>query len=252
MKDQAPDAQQGCNDKLNEAEGAIGDEAIWEKYRSKISLIRQSLAENGHIYITGYARFFSPGGSSDDQCHKNHFFNSSLGRFISLLNMRWETRSWMNDLVAEANRRIQVDVVQRLGGDDAKIHFIDIDGQFNGRRFCEPGKNPWGARDEDVWFHDLFSDMEEQGTWQGPAHPDELLGVAPGTPEGIDPPPGSDDDGDGLKSRGMSDKFQQSSVFHPKKYAHELTAHILTYRILQNTFPYVQSTPVHKRFRNTD
>ncbi|KAK2762050.1 hypothetical protein FQN54_001056 [Arachnomyces sp. PD_36] len=199
MKNKPDNPREACNNALNDAENAINDESVWEKYRSKVELIRDSVVDGGSIYITGYAKFFSPEGNSKDQCHNNHFFNSSLGRFIYLLKMNWETRAWMNQLVDTVNSRIQADVVEPLGGSDSNIHFIDIDPQFNGKRFCELDKNPWGEGPDDVWFHDLFSELDEA---------------------------------DDFRFRGISDKLQQNSVFHPKKIAHEATAHLLTYHII--------------------
>lgn len=123
----------------------------------------------------------------------------------------------MNDLVDQVNQRIQNDVVAQLGGAGANIVFINIDGHFEGHRFCEPGQDPWGSNDVRVQCNDLFTELNEEGVWDGPAHPDDIW--APDTPI-PDPDPTDPDVG----FRGERDKFQQNSVFHPKAIAHGITA----------------------------
>lgn len=208
-------AQSACDTELNKAQAAVADNSIFAKYRSKVQLIQSNLNSGGVIYITGYAKFFSPDGSSGDQCDTTTFFNSlPIRTLLGVLNMKVQNRDTMNNLVDQVNQRIQNDVVAQLGGANANIVFIDIDSHFDGHRFCEPGQDPWGSNDVRVFFNDLFTDLAETGTWQGPAHPDDLW--APN----ITGNPGQTDPG----FRGITDLLQQNSVFHPKPLAHGITA----------------------------
>lgn len=208
-------AQEACNKNLEIAEASINDDAVFAKYVSKVRLIKDRLNDQGVLYVTGYAKFFSPDGSAGDACDQTSFFNSIwIRRLIGVLPMLIQNRERMNDLVDRVNARIQQDVVQALQN-ELTIVFIDIDSHFEGHRFCEPGQNIWGSDDPRVQFNDLFTTLPETGDWEGPAHPDDFW------------TPGFDDPGltdPGFVGRGIRDRLQQNSVFHPKELAHTITA----------------------------
>jgi hypothetical protein len=198
---------------------------IFEKYRAKVQLIQSILNPGGVLYITGYAKFFSPDGSANDQCDNTFFFNSAFIRgLFGVLKMKLANRESMNNLVDQVNQRIQDDVITQLGGANANIVFIDIDQHFDGHRFCEPNQDPWGSNDARVQFNDLYTDLGEESEWERPAHPNDIW-----APNITTPDPGDKDP----DFRGITDKFQQSSVFHPKAIAHSITARRYTLTPLQ-------------------
>lgn len=211
----ADNAQPACDAQLNAATASVANDLIFEKYRTKVQLIQSILNDGGVLYITGYAKFFSPDGSANDQCDNTFFFNSAVLRLLfGVLNMRLANRESMNNLVDQVNQRIQNDVITPLGGANANIVFIDIDSQFDGHRFCEPNQDPWGSNDVRVQFNDLYTDLGETSDWEGPAHSNDIWANIT-APDPSDTDPGY---------RGVQDKLQQNSVFHPKANAHGITA----------------------------
>lgn len=208
-------AQAGCEASLALAEGAIDDDANWQKFVSQARLIKDTLNSNGALYITGYAKFFSPGGSEGDACDEKPFFNSGwINRLLGVLPMKNQNRQRMNSLVDRVNAKIQSEVVSKLSG-EMTVVFVDIDSHFNGRRFCEPGEDPWGSNDRRVLFNDLFTTLEETGDWQGPVKRDDDEFWAE-IPDDVSDP--------GFAGRGITDKYQKASVFHPKEASHQITA----------------------------
>lgn len=129
--------------------------------------------------------------------------------------MKLANRENMNNLVDQVNQRIKSDVVAQLGGTGANIEFIDIDNHFDGHRFCEPGLDPWGSNDVRVQFNDFLTDLAETGEWEGPANPNDIW---------VPDFPASDADPTDPDFRGILDKLQKMSVFHPKANAHGITA----------------------------
>ena len=128
-------AQQACDSNLQIAEASMIDDNIFNKYVSKVRLIKGNLKDYGLLYVTGYARFFSNRGFADDECDQTTFFNSFwLRELIGVLPMSIQNRQRMNDIVHLVNMRIQQDVVNALQG-ELNVFFIDIDSQFDGRRF---------------------------------------------------------------------------------------------------------------------
>ena len=219
------DLQQFCDDLITQSRKLIEDTSAtgpWARYRTKVQAIRDHLNPGGQIYVTGYAKFFSPKGSEGDKCHERPFFPGTIGYYVGKLNMLWSTRQKMNEAVDRVNVLIQEQVVNMLNGDGrgSNIHFIDIDDGFEGKRFCEPqnGDDIWGKKEEDVWFLHIGSDIAETGNWEGPMHPDD---ACCGFDDGNLP---EDPENPGFKPRGWSDKLEQNSVFHPKRIAHLRTA----------------------------
>lgn len=212
----ADNAQSACDAQLNAATASVGNDLIFEKYRAKVQLIQSILNPGGVIYITGYAKFFSPDGSANDQCDNTFFFNSRFVRgLLGVLKMKIANRQSMNNLVDRVNQRIRDDVINPLGGANANIVFIDIDPHFNGHRFCEPNQDPWGSNDDRVQFNDLYTDLGEESKWDGPAHLNDIWAPEITTPDSENTDP---------DFRGILDKLQQNSVFHPKANAHGITA----------------------------
>jgi hypothetical protein len=232
------DIQEFCDNLIAQSSALIEDTSAtgsWAKYRTKVQAIRDRLNPGGQIYVTSYAKFFSPDGHEGDQCHERPFFPGIVGKYAGKLNMIWPTRQKMNAAVDRVNELIQSQVVDWLNQDGRgnNIHFIDIDHGFDGKRFCEPanGDDIWGKKEDDVWFLHIGSDIAETGKWEGPAHPDE--DVCCGFNDGNLP---EDPENPGFKPRGWSDELEQNSVFHPKRIAHLRTAFKVGSSILAHNF----------------
>lgn len=208
-------AQQACDRNLQMAEASVIGDNIFDKFVSKVRLIKGSLKDYGLLYVTGYARFFSDRGFAGDTCDQTTFFNSFwLRELIGVLPMSIQNRQRMNDIVDLVNMRIQQDVVNALQG-ELNIIFVDIDSQFDGRRFCEPNRDPWGSNDPRVQFNDLFTTLPETTIWEGSADADELW-TAKFNASGLTDPE--------LVGRDIDEQLQQRPIFHPKELAHTITA----------------------------
>jgi len=210
--------EKACNDTLSKAQKTIQSPANWKKFNKVIKKIKtKALVPNGKIYVTGYAKFFAP-PHEDDACDNTYFFPR---RIFAVLPMKYATRLRMNDLVDLVNFQIQNKVVSHHG---SQVAFVDIDGHFDGQRFCEPANDddPIGADNPNVWFNDLTSPLEEDSAWDpetiNPSpEKDPWAAWALGLPESVK----NDTE---LVGRGIGDNLQRASTFHPKKAAHIITA----------------------------
>lgn len=213
-----------CDDALVAAQNAINDQSNWDKYLSKVQLIQSNaLNPGGSLFITGYAKFFAT-PQQGDKCDETYFFPIT---FLQVLTMQYVTRVRMNDLVNQVNERIQEDVVGEAG---SNTFFIDIDKVFEGKRFCEPANDddPIGSDNPHVWFNDLKTTLEETGPYN-PASTDNEANSW--TLWASDLPSNITDDPN-YTGRGILDKLQQNSAFHPKKDAHRVTCAEIFWKIL--------------------
>jgi hypothetical protein len=217
------DYQQKCDDALVAGQNAINNQANWDKYLAKVRLIQSNaLNTNGKLYITGYAQFFAT-PNQGDACDNTYFFPIT---WLQVLKMTYTTRLRMNDLVTQVNTRIQNDVVAAAGPNTL---FIDIDKEFDGKRFCEPDNNddPIGANNIHVWFNDLKTELEETGPYNPASTNPEAIAWTQwqaNLPSNVTE--------EHLTGRGVMDKLQQNSVFHPKKDAHRVTSAEIFWKIL--------------------
>ncbi|KAK5714924.1 hypothetical protein LTR15_010340 [Elasticomyces elasticus] len=223
--------QANCDQALQTARDLIAGTTVWANYRDAVHNVLASLNGGAHVYITGYPQFFNTEPRTADFCDSTFFLDVAvIGR--NLL-MRAANRQAMNDLVLSVNENIKSQVADQISAS----HFVDIDRGFNGHRFCEPafGNDPQGlgAHAEDVWFNDLKTTLEETGKWDGPP-PDDLEASswdawAANIPSGFNDP--------SFQGRGLFDKFQQTSAFHPKALGHKITAAAVLFPILLDSQP---------------
>jgi len=225
---------------------ALAD-SMWAKYRSKIQLIQQSLNPGGHIYAIGTGKYFSPQGSTGDTCDTSCFWNvaPSLQSALCVLNVTWAVRQEANKLVDAVNERMRAEIAA-LGSPN--VHFVDTDAQYDGNRFCEPGKDIWGVGDDDVWFLNIMSGMQEQGVWNGPAVVDSARRDVSGWPQELE---GGRlafaREESHLKPRGLTDSFQKAALIHPKEVAHRATSHALMAQLLVDNFRSARNLSVLSR-----
>ncbi|KAF9886547.1 hypothetical protein FE257_011319 [Aspergillus nanangensis] len=215
-------AQAACDRALSAAETAINDASNWAKYRAKATLIIDNVLNQdlGLLFITGYAKFFAP-PVVDDKCDKIYFLDEWYGQ---RLKMTAATRTRMNALVDLVNSKIQSEVVGRVGTATHQVVYIDMDKNMQGHRFCEPTNDddPIGLKNKahSVWFNDLRTELDERGTWT-PAFDNS---EAASWDEWASFLPSNITDDPDLVHRGITDKYQRSSTFHPKKDAYRLVA----------------------------
>ncbi|KAK4893530.1 hypothetical protein LTR27_008213 [Elasticomyces elasticus] len=225
------DYQRNCENALTTARDLIAGTNIWANYREVVHNIMASLNGGGHVYITGYPQFFNTEPRTGDICDSIFFLGVSI--IGKNLLMRAANRQAMNDLVVSVNENIQSQVVDQISAS----RFVDIDSGYNGHRFCEPafGNDPQGlgAHAEDVYFNDLKTLLEETGKWDGPP-PDDLEAVAWDAWAANIP---SDFNDPSFQGRGLTDKFQQTSAFHPKALGHKMTAGGVIWIVLGDSQP---------------
>ncbi|KAI9786580.1 MAG: hypothetical protein M1839_006129 [Geoglossum umbratile] len=208
-----------CQTALANAQTKINDATIWAKYNQKVTLIRDRLLNpNFIIMITGYAKFFAA-PVVGDACD-----NLSFLRIVGLgaLKMTAATRTSINSLVTQVNANIQSRVVTNFPG---TVSFIDIDSHFENHRFCEAANaaDPIGANDDNVWFNDLRTTLEES-SFVGSNSAEESGWQAWQTDLGTG-------------AVGLPGTLQQSSSFHPKKKGHYGTALKIALALLQSVAP---------------
>jgi len=215
--------QQKCDDALAAGEAAINDQANWAKYVSKVQIAKGGLNPNGKLYITGYAQFFAA-PTQGDACDNTYFFPYII---IRVLKMTYATRLKMNQLVTQVNTMIQNNVVAVSG---ANTIYVDIDLQFNGKRFCEPANaaDPIGADNPNVYFNDIRTTLEETTPYNPPSSDQEAAAWSQweaGIPENAT---------EGSASPSLPGNLQRSSVFHPKSVAHRFTSAHLAWLTLDS------------------
>ncbi|KAI9785556.1 MAG: hypothetical protein M1839_009297 [Geoglossum umbratile] len=220
------DFQKICSDALTKSQNAVKDPANWNKYLSKVLLAKSALNPGGTLIITGYAKFF-PTPQTNDKCESTYFMPVTA---FQALTMKKDNRLRMNSLVDDVNSHIQTEVVAKAGDG---VHFIDIDKAFEGHRFCEPknGNDPIGSNNADVWFNDLETTLDETGPYNPASTNLEMQAWnkwSSGLPAGFKDPPG-------FTGRGITDKLQQNSSFHPKSPGQKsITVQILNYLIMNS------------------
>lgn len=202
------DFQGICDAAFDEGFAQVANQSNWEKYAQKLSIIKNELLNpGGRIFITGYPKFFAE-PEHGDACDSISFFPIPE---LAALNMTAGNRLRGNDLTVQINNGIE-NVICANGGPD--VEFVDFDRLLEGKRFCEPAntEDPIGANNPNVLFNDITTVLAVPG----------IAEVEKQTP--------------GLTGVDITNKLQQSSVFHPKAAAHRLLAAELNFRILLECF----------------
>jgi hypothetical protein len=83
------------------------------------------------LFMPGYVQVFSANGGDDDWCSNATFAVVDNGPLLSL-----ELRKSINQLLQDLNTGIKAGIAASPYSE--RTHFIDVDPQFNGHRFCEP------------------------------------------------------------------------------------------------------------------
>jgi len=206
------DAQALCTATFEASMSAVNDAKFWDLLASNITAIKENhVSPNGHLFVTGYGRFFDDPIDSD-ACDERSFFPIPQ---LAALNMTAANRRRANQLVDLVNKGIEDTVCKVSENQDKKrlkrswwktqhpdaskherkqIRFINFDKHFEGKRFCEQGNaaDPIGSNNPQVFFNDLVTISAVPGKAVG-----EKVQSAVG---GVD----------------IQDKLQQFNAFHPK------------------------------------
>lgn len=183
------------------------DPAFWKLLSDKLHLIKdKALADNGHLFVTGYGKFFDE-PIDGDACDKISFFPIPQ---LAALNMTAGNRRRANEVVDLVNKNIEQTIAdinhkakrswpheqdkKHMKSSKQQIQFINYDKFFENKRFCEQANaaDPIGSNNPQVFFNDLVTILP-------------LPGVAP-----------LDKQTPGLGGVDITDLLQQASVFHPK------------------------------------
>ncbi|KAI9768301.1 MAG: hypothetical protein M1839_004136 [Geoglossum umbratile] len=205
-----PPSQADCTKALDDAADAINQQPIWDKYQQKVDLIVSKLLNpfNQVLVITGYAKFFAQ-PTRGDACDNISFMRIKGFRG---LKMTYDNRVRINDLVTKVNTKIFENIVVR----NRNTLMVDVDLRFESHRFCEPGNSddPIGATNDNVWFIDLQSKLEESDFEPDPSSAEDAAWAEWGNGlSAVNDPTAT-----------LPSDLQKASVFHPKEGGHSDTA----------------------------
>ena len=130
----------GCEAQLARAREIIETAAL-KNLENIISGAVRRLKPGALLIVTGYARFFN---QHTDECNNATFSQTRPLEFLTK-----KRRGELNQLVMMLN-----DVIKAT----ALVHgavYVDIDGAFEGHRFCEPGVKEPDLDKRDTWFFNV-------------------------------------------------------------------------------------------------
>jgi len=168
------------------------------------------------LYILGYAAFFAE-AEAGDWCDDVAF---SMGVKLEA----WK-RERMNGLIREVNG-----LIERVVGEFEKARFMNIDGVFEGHRFCEKGhdyQEQWYS--ENVWFWNLNNPADD------PDYGDQFIGKSFVLP--------SKQSQATLQQPVKVEDLWTARIFHPKARAHTAIKNDLIAHFRADKLPGIKPTP---------
>lgn len=179
-----PDRTGSCWAAIEEAQKTIRKPIFRKKYSDAIKDILSHTAvsdkKDFRLFVLGYAQFFKINDPHNgDACDNISWTAKAVcklpggsrhGRYKVTTRLRQD----VNDVIWYLNNAIET-IVAEIAKADARVQYVDIDGAFEGHRFCqipEGGsiKNGW----EDSWFwhapelKDFADTNDEDGTTSTP------------------------------------------------------------------------------------
>jgi len=130
-----------CEREVAEARALIESRGLIHKIDAVISESVKKKRSDALLFVTGYARFFN---EQTDLC--DHI---TFSRTKPLGYLTKEKRRALNQLVSMLN-----DVI-RASADLHGAKYVDIDGLYEGHRFCEEGVQEPDLGRDDTWFFNL-------------------------------------------------------------------------------------------------
>jgi hypothetical protein len=127
-----------CEKEWQRSRSLIESGKFIDDYNTLVKGAVQALHTGSRLLVTGYARFFN---QFTDHCSHVSFSRSDTNNLLTR-----SLRAQLNDLIGRLN-----DVIEAA----AKAHgaeYVDIDGAFEGHRFCEDGVPEPAPDRKDTWF----------------------------------------------------------------------------------------------------
>lgn len=212
-----------CEREVAEARALIESRSLIYKIDAVISESVKRMRSDALLLVTGYAKFFN---EHTDLCDHRTFSRTKPLDYLTK-----DKRRALNQLVGLLN-----DVI-RASADIHGAHYVDIDGIYEGHRFCEEGVQEPDIGREDTWFFNLPAadfQTEERN-------------------EGINSPVAIEEDSDGGQQRFTLPEPQWTATngnerdgtlsfpdletartFHPTKFGHVAIADIIVKEILKS------------------
>ena len=145
-----------CDKELQRSRSLIESTEFISNYNKLVKGAVQALRPGARLLVTGYARFFN---QETEYCSHVSFSKSDPSSLLTR-----PLRTELNDLIDRLN-----DVIEAA----ARVHgaeYVDIDGAFEGHRFCEDGVLEPAPERRDTWFFSMTYDRSS-----GASPPDDML-----------------------------------------------------------------------------
>jgi hypothetical protein len=187
-----------CEKELQRSRSLIESSEFIENYNKLVKGAVQVLQPSARLLSTGYARFFN---QETDHCSHVSFSKTDPNNRLTQ-----PLRAKLNDLVSRLNDVINA-AAQAHGAE-----YVDIDGIFEGHRFCEDGVPEPAPDRRDTWFFSATY-ASDNGESNGGYPPDIMQQVLPNP---------------------FRDFFDFARTFHPTSLGHTAIKNEILRRILQS------------------
>jgi hypothetical protein len=185
-----------CENELQRSRSLIESGKFIDDYNKLVKGAVQTLQPGARLLVTGYARFFN---QATDHCSHISFSKTDPDNLLTR-----SLRVKLNDLINRLNDVIEA-AAQAHGAE-----YVDIDGVFEGHRFCEDGVPEPAPDRKDTWFFGMGY-ASDSGTSKGDKEHDMMQHIFPNP---------------------FKDFFDFARTFHPTSLGHtaikdEILKHIL-------------------------
>jgi hypothetical protein len=146
-----------CEKELQRSRSLIESSEFIDNYNKLVKGAVQALQPGARLLSTGYARFFN---QETERCSHISFSKTDPKNLLTR-----PLRAKLNDLISRLNDVI--DAAARAHG----AQYVDIDGAFEGHRFCEDGVPEPVPDRRDTWFFSMTY-ASDNGVGKGENPPD--------------------------------------------------------------------------------
>jgi hypothetical protein len=130
-----------CEKELQRSRSLIESNEFIDNYNKLVKGAVQALQPSARLLSTGYARFFN---QETEYCSHISFSKTDPNNLLTQ-----PLRAQLNDLISKLNDVIDA-AAQAHGAE-----YVDIDGVFEGHRFCEDGVQEPAPGRRDTWFFSM-------------------------------------------------------------------------------------------------
>jgi hypothetical protein len=212
-----------CEKEIAGARALIESQSLISRIDAVISESVKRMRPGALLLVTGYARFFN---ERTDLC--DHI---TFSRTKPLDYLTKDKRRALNQLVSMLN-----DVV-RASADIHGAKYVDIDGIFEGHRFCEYGVHEPDVGREDTWFFNLPAaefQTEEQRDCLHPIITVDARADSRQQQAKFCKFEGATFNGEGRDRAQSFPDLETARTFHPTRFGHVGIADIIIKEILKN------------------